>query len=114
VGGGSEKWDAPRRIPIGADHPELVDKGGEQGGARRQEAYSGEEEVDRFPVLMVSEDGSEIRVAAPNDGRFLSGPARLVLATAGGGTGYFQYESAVAVSEAASGGGPVTPSTPNP
>ena len=98
----------PRRIPIGANHPEPERADGAAPTPVRQEAADGCEDGNRFPVLAVSKSQKELRVAAPNDGSFPQGPARLVVETASGGAAFFGYQWGEAVSEATSGGGTVT------
>jgi hypothetical protein len=73
--------DRPRRIPIGANEPEPKEAYAVAVPAG-QEAYSERHSHVKavgikFPVLSVSKDGTQIRIAAPNDGSFPVGPARM-------------------------------------
>ena len=73
--------DRPRRIPIGANEPEPKEAYAVAVPAG-QEAYSQSHSNvkavgSKFPVLSVSKDGTQMRIAAPNDGSFPVGPARI-------------------------------------
>ena len=73
--------DRSRRIPIGANEPAPKEAYAVAVPAG-QEAYSERHSPvkavgTKFPVLSVSKDGTQIRIAAPNDGSFPVGPARM-------------------------------------
>jgi len=95
--------DRPRRIPIGANAPEpegayaVAVPAGQEAYSERHSAVKAV--GTKFPVLSVSRDGTQIRIAAPNDGSFPVGPARLEVETADGGEGLFPYQAVSAVAE---------------
>ena len=95
--------DRPRRIPIGANEPEPKEAymvAVPVGQEAYSEVHSSVKAVgQKFPVLSVSRDGTQIRIAAPNDGTFPVGPAKLEVETADGGEALFPYQQVSAVAE---------------
>ena len=95
--------DRPHRIPIGANVPEPT-KAYAVAVPAGQEAYSDIHSSvkavgAKFPVLSISRDGTQMRIAAPNDGSFPVGPAKLEIETADGGEALFPYQQVSAVAE---------------
>ena len=62
----------------------------------------------KFPVLSVTSDGMQMRVAAPNDGKFTVGPAAIRVETADGGKAVLPYRQVSAAAEFAAHGRLVT------